>query len=36
MCFMSIEINFCEIFDKFNGFQNDINVIKILIINKMK
>ena len=36
MCFISNEMHFNEIFDKFNEFYNDINVIKIRIVNEMK
>ena len=36
MYFMSYEMNSYEILDKFDGFQNDINIIKIGIVNKIK
>ena len=36
MYVMLNEMNFSEIFDKFNGFYNDTNVIKTIIINEMK
>ena len=36
MYLMLNEINFSEILDKFNIFHNDINIIKIGIVNKMK
>ena len=36
MYFMSNEMNFSEILNKFDGFQNGINVIKIGIISEMK
>ena len=32
---MSNEINFSEILNKFDEFYNDINVIKIGIVNKI-
>ena len=35
MHFILNEINFSEILDKFDRFQNGINVIKIEIVNKM-
>ena len=36
MYFMSNEMNSCNILDKFNELQNDIDVIKIRIINRIK
>ena len=33
---MSNKINSCEIHDKFNKFQNNINITKTRIINEMK
>ena len=35
MYLMSYKMNSYEILDKFDGFQNIINVIKIEILNKM-
>ena len=35
MCFTSNKTKLNEIFDKFKEFYNDINVIKIKIINKI-
>ena len=36
MYFRSNEINYSKIHSKFYGNYNDVNVIKIKIINKMK
>ena len=36
MYFILNEMNFSEILDKLGGFWNNINVIKIKIINEMK
>ena len=36
MHFMLNEMNYNEILNEINGFQNDINIIKIEIINKTK
>ena len=36
MYYMSKEMNFNKILDKSNEFYNNINVIKIRIINEMK
>ena len=36
MCFISNEINFNNFFNKINKIHNDINKIKIKIINKIK
>ena len=33
---MSYKINSSEIFDKFNKFYNDTNVIKTIIVNEIK
>ena len=33
---MSNKMNYNEIFNKFNRFYNDKNIIKIIIINKIK
>ena len=35
MYFMLNKINFSKIFDKFDKFYNNINMIKIRIINKI-
>ena len=35
MYFMSNKMNFNKILDKFDKFHNDINIIKIIIINKI-
>ena len=36
MCFMSNKINYSEIFNKIDKFYNNINLIKIGIVNKME
>ena len=36
MYFMSNEINLSKTYDKFDGFYNDIHMIKIRITNKRK
>ena len=36
MCFMFSDINFSEIFKKFDGFYTNTNIIKIKIINEIK
>ena len=36
MYFRSNEINSNEIYDKFDRFHNDINIIKISIVNQIK
>ena len=36
MYFMTNKINFNEIFNKFDKFYNNLHIIKIKIINKIK
>ena len=36
MYFISNEMNYYKISNKFDEFQNDINIIKIKIINEIK